>query len=211
MPEPKKEPVPTALPPKDQASTPQNAPKGDTTRIVLPPRTPPAPVRRSPPTFTPSSSTAGSTAEPPVISLRSPPVSPPSIFTSSPLLQPLPKAAGPAATPESSTATPATPPSEGGNENGPAIQSASSLQPGPKKETARILILPRPASAGPSVNRTKTQPVLVPLATTLQPAPVVVTSRPLDRFELIPRSFCWTLLGISALIFLIQIWNYVVS
>jgi hypothetical protein len=58
---------------------------------------------------------------------------------------------------------------------------------------------------------TKTQPLLVRPATTIQPAPVVVTSRPLDRFELIPRSFCWTLLGISALIFLIQIWNYVVS
>jgi hypothetical protein len=212
MPEPKKETVPTALPPKaDQASAPQNAPKRDTTRIVLPSRTPPVPVRRSPPTFTPSSSTAGSTAEPPVISLRRPPVSPPSVSTSSPLLQPLPKPAGPAATPESSTATPATPGPEGRNENGPAIQSASSLQPGPKKETARILILPRPAATLPSVNMTKTQPLLVRPATTMQPAPVVVTSRPLDAFELIPRSFCWTLLGISALIFLIQIWNYVVS
>lgn len=211
MAEPKKETVRIALPPKaDQASTLQNAPKRDTTRIVLPSRTPPGPVRR-PPTFTPSPSTAAPTAEPPVISLRRPPVSPPAI-SSSPLLQPLPKPAGLAATPESSTATPAALPSERGNGNGPAIQPAAALQPGPKKETARIRILPRPAATGPSVNMTKTQPLLVrPATTTMQPAPVVVTSRPLDPFELIPRKFCWTLLGISAVIFLIQIWNYVVS
>jgi hypothetical protein len=59
---------------------------------------------------------------------------------------------------------------------------------------------------------TKTQPLLVqPATTAMQPAPVVVTSLPLDPFELIPRRFCWTLLGISTVIFLIQIWNYVVS
>ncbi|MEY2520445.1 MAG: hypothetical protein QOF24_2204 [Verrucomicrobiota bacterium] len=212
MPEPTKETVPAALPPKaDQASAPQDALKRDTTRIDLSSRTPPAPVRRSPPSFPPSSSTAGSTAEPPVISLRRPPVSPPSVSTSSALLQPLPKPAGPAAAPESSTATPATPRPEGGNENGAAVQSASSLQPGPKKETARIHFLPRPAGGGPSINMTKTQPLLVRPATTMQPAPIVVTPGPLYAFELIPRSFCWTLLGISALIFLIQIWNYVVS
>jgi hypothetical protein len=103
-------------------------------------------------------------------------------------------------------------PSERGNGNEPAIQPAASLQPGPKKEPARIRILPRPAATGPSVNMTKTQPLLVrPPTTSMQPAPVVVTSRPLDPFELIPRKFCWTLLGISAVIFLIQIWNYVVS
>ncbi|MEN3370112.1 MAG: hypothetical protein V7609_2255 [Verrucomicrobiota bacterium] len=212
MAEPKKETVRIALPPKaDQTSAPQTAPMRETTRIVLPSRTPPVPVRRSPPTFAPSPSTVGSTAEPPVISLRRPPVSPPAISTSSPLLQPLPKPAGPAATPDSSTATPANPPAERGNGNGPAIQSPSSLHPGPKKETARIRILPRPAATGPSVNMTKTQPLLVRPATTTQPAPVIVTSRPLDPFESIPRNFCWTLLGISAVIFLIQIWNYVVS
>jgi hypothetical protein len=207
MAEPKKETVRIALPPKaDQAATLQNAPKRDTTRIVLPSRTPPGPVRR-PPTFTPSPSTVPPTAEPPVISLRRPPVSPPAISTS-PLLQPLPKPAGPATNPEAR----ATPPASDGNGNAPAIQSASSLQPGPKKETARIRILPRPAATGPSVNMTKTQPLLVrPATTTMQPAPVVLTSRPLDPFELIPRKFCWTLLGISAVIFLIQIWNYVVS
>jgi hypothetical protein len=206
MPEPKKETVPIALPPKaDQISPPPNAPKRDTTRIVLPSRTPPVPVRRSPPAFIPSSSTVGSTAESPVISLRRPPISAPAISTSSPLLQPLPKPAGPAPAPESLTATAAVASPRDGNGNAPAIQSASSLQPGPKKETARIRILPRPA-----VNRT--QPLLVrPATTAMQPAPVVVTSRPVDPFELIPRRFCWTLLGISAVIFLIQIWNYVVS
>ena len=208
MAEPKKETVRIALPPKAaQSSTSQDAPKRDTTRIVLPSRTPPGPVRR-PPVFTPSPSPAAPAAEPPVISLRRPAVSPPTISTS-PLLQPLPKPAGPATNPESLAATP---PAREGNGNAPAIQSASSLQPGPKKETARIRILPRPAVTGPSVNMTKTQPLLVrPATTTMQPAPVILTSRPLDPFELIPRKFCWTLLGISAVIFLIQIWNYVVS
>jgi hypothetical protein len=193
MPEPKKETVPITPPKADQASAPQDAPKRDTTRIVLPSRRPSVPVRRSPPTFTPSTATVGSTAESPVISLRRPPVSPPPISTSSPLLQPLPKPPGPSPAPQSLTAAPAVAPPKNRDGNGPAIQSASPLQPGPKKETARIRIriLPRPA-----VNMTKTQPLLV---------------RPLDPFELIPRRFCWTLLGISALIFLIQIWNYVVS
>ena len=212
MAEPKKETVRIALPPKSvQTSTPQDAPKRDTTRIVLPSRTPPVTVRRSPPAFSPPSSSAAPAAESPVISLRRPPVSPPSISTSSPLLQPLPKPPGPGPAPESSTATPADAPRKDGNGNAPAIQSPSSLQPGPKKETARIRILPRPAGTAPTVNMTKTQPLLVRPANTTQSAPVIVTSRPLDAFELIPRKFCWTLLGISAVIFLIQIWNYVVS
>ncbi|MFL6589125.1 MAG: hypothetical protein ACJ8M4_03035 [Chthoniobacterales bacterium] len=58
---------------------------------------------------------------------------------------------------------------------------------------------------------TKTQPVLIHPTPGIQPAPVVITSRPIARAEAIPRSLCWTLLAISAVIFLIQIWNYVVS
>jgi hypothetical protein len=72
----------------------------------------------------------------------------------------------------------------------PEIPPASSIHPGPKKETARISILPRPAPA---------------------PAPSIDTGKPVDPFAAIPRSFCWTLFGIAMLIFLIQIWNYVVS
>jgi hypothetical protein len=34
---------------------------------------------------------------------------------------------------------------------------------------------------------------------------------PTGAVDAIPRPLCWAALGISALIFLIQIWNYVVS
>jgi hypothetical protein len=42
-------------------------------------------------------------------------------------------------------------------------------------------------------------------------APVVITSRPVAPVDAIPRWLAWGLLGVSAVIFLIQIWNYVVS
>jgi hypothetical protein len=42
-------------------------------------------------------------------------------------------------------------------------------------------------------------------------APVVITSRPVAPVDAIPRSLAWGLLAVSAVIFLIQIWNYVVS
>jgi hypothetical protein len=84
---------------------------------------------------------------------------------------------------------------------------------GPKKETARISILPKPAATpAPAINMTKTQPLLVsPPAIGVQPAPVIITSKPLAPLDSIPRPLCWALFGISAFIFLIQIWNYVVS
>jgi hypothetical protein len=81
---------------------------------------------------------------------------------------------------------------------------AASVQQGPKKETARV------SAPGPSINMTKTQPLILPAAA-VQPVPVVLTSAPVDALDTIPRSFCWALLGIAVLIFLIQIWNYVVS
>jgi hypothetical protein len=41
--------------------------------------------------------------------------------------------------------------------------------------------------------------------------PVVMTSRPVAPVDTIPRSLAWGLLAISVVIFLIQIWNYIVS
>jgi hypothetical protein len=83
---------------------------------------------------------------------------------------------------------------------------------GPKKETARISVLPRPAPvAAPAINMTKTQPLLIHPAGTVPAAPVVITSRPVAPVDAVPRSLAWGLVGISGLIFLIQIWNYVVS
>ena len=82
----------------------------------------------------------------------------------------------------------------------------------PKKETARISILPKPAATpAPAINMTKTQPLLVHPPAAVPAAPVIITSKPLAPFDAIPRPLCWAVLGISALIFLIQIWNYVVS
>jgi hypothetical protein len=69
--------------------------------------------------------------------------------------------------------------------------AAPSVNRDPKKETAQIGVLPRPAPAAV--------------------APGVITSRPVAPVDAIPRSLAWGLLGVSTVIFLIQIWNYVVS
>jgi hypothetical protein len=65
----------------------------------------------------------------------------------------------------------------------------------PKNETARISVLRRPAR----------------IAATTQSAPALPTPQSVASIETIPRPLCWAALAISALIFLIQIWNYVVS
>jgi hypothetical protein len=70
-----------------------------------------------------------------------------------------------------------------------------SIQPGPKNETARIPILPARSAAATA----QTRPAIAP------------TSIASDAFDSIPRWLCWGLLGISAFIFLIQIWNYALS
>ena len=67
----------------------------------------------------------------------------------------------------------------------------------PKKETARITILPRPAAVtAPAVNPRQTEPLQI---------------YPVAALDFIPRSLSWAIFGLAALIFLIQIWNYVVS
>jgi hypothetical protein len=124
----------------------------------------------------------------------------------------LPKPPGPEAGGEPRAAIKPLPVVSPDDEASSQEDAAASTQPGPKKETARISILPRPAPAAKaSINMTKTQPLLIRPAAGVQPAPVVISSKPLDPFELLPRSFCWGLFGVAALIFLIQIWNYIVS
>jgi hypothetical protein len=80
----------------------------------------------------------------------------------------------------------------------PTSQNLASvpIQPGPKNETARITILPGPPAAA---GITQARPAV---------APTSIASAASDS---IPRWFCWGLLGISAFIFLIQIWNYALS
>jgi hypothetical protein len=71
-----------------------------------------------------------------------------------------------------------------------------SNQPRPKNETARITISPKLPEAA---NHPQTRSGIVP------------TSIAIGAFDSTPRWFCWGLLGISAFIFLIQIWNYALS
>ena len=192
MAEPKKETVRIALPPRpEQAGSVPGAEKRETARIVLPTRTPITPIRR-PPKITPMPA-AETSAETPTILPRRPPTITPT--SSSPLLTPLPKPPG-VENPSASVSPAAAP----------------TTYRGPKKETARISVLPRPTpTAAPAINMTKTQPLLVHPPAGVQTAPVIITSKPLAPVDAIPRPLCWTLLGISTVIFLIQIWNYVVS
>ena len=193
MAEPKKETVRIALPPRPQQ--PGSVPsieKRDTARIVLPARAPVTPIRREPPKITPLPASEATADTPPTILRRPPTVTP---ANTSPLLQPLPKPPG-----MEDASAPVAP------------TEAPSIHRGPKKETARISVLPRPAATpAPAVNMTKTQPLLVHPSAAIPAAPVIITSKPLAPLDAIPRSLCWAVLGISALIFLIQIWNYVVS
>jgi hypothetical protein len=109
--------------------------------------------------------------------------------------------------------------SPGPEQAGPALSVA-------KREATRILLptrvaggpilrVPPKITPSPSAEATTTIPSATPLSllpdTGIQPAPAVITSRPVSSVEGIPRPVCWALLGISTLIFLIQIWNYVVS
>jgi hypothetical protein len=107
----------------------------------------------------------------------------------------------------------------------PSNYPGSATQGGPKKETARISILPQttPAAAA-SVKMAKTQPlsttppVVRKPAAAITPAPAasVPAARPatpvsaggLDMLDHVPLPVCWALFGISTVTLLIQIWNY---
>jgi hypothetical protein len=144
----------------EQAAADPNSAQHDTARIVLPSRPSLPSARRVPPKITPP--------------LASP--------TSSSLLQPLSKP--PVIEPPPDATVRPSPPAT--NESATA---APCVNRGPKKETARINVFPRPSPvAGRPSKLTETQPL-----------------------DTVPRSLAWGLLGVSAVIFLIQIWNYVVS
>lgn len=152
--------------------------KRDISRVALPSRTPPIPPRRSPPLLPVS---AAPQAQTPLIPLRRPPVSPPQAAAPLPLRL-VPKETDQLPRPDAPMASQAF--------------GRGSVQPGPKKETARITIL------------SETSP---PTAIVQAVPALVATSVSVDPFDSIPRWFCWGLLGLSALIFLIQIWNYALS
>ena len=88
--------------------------------------------------------------------------------------------------------------------------SSAASSPGPKKETARIAVLPdlRP-KASPAVQMKKTQPLITVPERTPQSAPLTVATKDTSGMvDAIPMRLCWTLLGVSTVILIIQIWNY---
>src|SRR5207247_5748456 len=81
----------------------------------------------------------------------------------------------------------------------------------PKKETARITVLPDPP-AKPAVQMKKTQPLidLPPIEKPVAPVTVAPESqpRPESRIDQISMPLCWALFGTSVAILILQIWNY---
>ena len=181
MTEPNKEAVRTQLPTGPDKASPSGAAAKQETVRIILPSRTPAAPGRRVPPNPTPLPGSDLAAEPRNISPRRPPVVFPQSIVSSPLLQPLPKPPG-RETPGAITPLPA---SEG--------EPAPSTDAGPKNETAQISILPGPLPA----------PKLA--------LDMVAAAKPFDAFDAVPKSFCWGLFGIAALIFLIQIWNYVVS
>lgn len=90
----------------------------------------------------------------------------------------------------------------------------------PKKETARITVLPDPP-VKPAVEMKKTQPLIdlpkieppvtrVTVASTPAPAPRPVAPQPATQMRIddLPMPLCWGLLATSVAILILQIWNY---
>ena len=183
--EPEKENVRTALPPQPVTKAPGTDTRSrDTVRIQLPPRQPSNKVPLSSPTQPP--------VPPQTPAAQSLP--PPPIFSSAPPTE------IPALDPE-----PSAP---------PMVSAAPDLTaPGPKKETARIALMPEPpARPAPAVQMKKTQPLIAMPHTTSQNAPIAVAptekAKGSAMMDAIPMSTCWTVLAGSAVILIIQIWTY---
>ncbi|HEY2123997.1 MAG TPA: hypothetical protein VGG94_00930 [Chthoniobacterales bacterium] len=95
----------------------------------------------------------------------------------------------------------------------PRTASGPANAAGPKKETARISVLPAPpARTGPAVEMKKTQPLVSLPEPSVQTAPIAVNVEPVEPEEIfiseLPMPLCWALLAASAVILTIQIWNY---
>ena len=179
--EPKKETARIALPPQPVAKAPDaDTHSRDTVRIQLPPRQPSNKAPLSSPTE------PSVPPKPPA----APPPSPPPVFS------PEPEPPTKVSTPEPWPGAP------------PPVGAAPDLtSPGPKKETARIALMPEPpARPAPAVQMKKTQPLIAMPHITPQSASIAVAST--EKAEGSAMPICWTLLGVSAVILIIQIWTY---
>jgi hypothetical protein len=209
--EPKKETVRISLPPPP-GSRPPGAERRETVRINLPARPPSqGPFRPSteltnrptPPSISASPTPDSGTDEPAV----RPPLRPPTVPATTAAKPPPPNLPPPPSV--------FRPPSAG-----PGTAAAAAVEPAPtqpethpRKETARISILPDPlpaVTAAPTVNMTKTQPLIRAPHDDRPLAPVNVSGIPAagSSIDAIPMPILWALLGISAVAFLIQLWNY---
>jgi hypothetical protein len=112
---------------------------------------------------------------------------------------------------------PSRPPSNQPPPDSPsAVRAAATAAPAPtahipKTETARITVLPDPPTK-PAVEMRKTHP-LIDLPRGEAPATkIIVTSQPqpepVAKIDNLPMPLCWALLGASAAILILQIWNY---
>ncbi len=220
--EPKKETVRITLPPRPSPS-PSGTPGRDTVRINLPAR-PPANGVSPGSTSAPAERAAPLPQDSPGV----PVVTPPALQTPALSPKPLPflpppspsssASAAAAAPPTSKTPTtplppspiPAPPASSTAAAAMPAITPVSDHSPGPKKETARITVLPDPPPRRtPTVQMKKTQPLITMPDRQREGAPITVaTTNPAPMADTIPMPLCWALLGVSTLVLLIQIWSY---
>jgi hypothetical protein len=106
---------------------------------------------------------------------------------------------------------PTSPPEEPSPGRAAAAMAAPVTSPAPKKETARITALDDPP-AKPAVQMKKTQPLIdlprieTPSTTvTVTPAAQPVRKTATNQ---IPMPLCWALVGGSAAVLILQIWNY---
>ncbi|MFL6527207.1 MAG: hypothetical protein ACJ8IQ_03830 [Chthoniobacterales bacterium] len=209
--EPKKETVRISLPPPP-GSKPPGAERRETVRINLPAR----PPSQGP--FRPSTDTTGR-ATSPRMNIPPAPTAPTSATPAMP--PPLPRQPPPPVTPPKAppinlppTSTVFRPPSSSGTAAAAAVEPAPTQpETHPRKETARISILPDPvpaAAAAPTVNMAKTQPLIRAPQDERPVAAVIVSKAPVaaSAMDAIPLPILWALLGVSALTFLIQLWNY---
>lgn len=211
--EPKKETVRIKLPPRPESSA-SNSDSGrrDTVRINLPSRAPSG-LSASSQTFRPPQ--PSTTVHAPVLpGLGQLPKTP--SFPVPSIAEPLPSPLHTPSIAESIVDAPLVPPAPTPvAQKAPPISAVPTLVPplrplpGPKKETARIAIMPERRAAPATVKMSKTQPLITAPEPNTDTAPISIEAESAsETIESIPVPLCWALVGVSALIFIIQVWTY---